>query len=189
MTTHQTLDPIEYLSLHVTMRSPRDMVRIWEDGDLAWDGPAVPYQRGPAWTRDQQIQLIASSLSGIPIPAIITNRRNWKTPGPVYVVIDGQQRLRTFAAWFKGNLPVPATWWKDGMYEQAFSTVDGPYVTYADLTVLGQRYFNNHASLAVAEGSLPTVQAEAEVYLRVNGYGTVQTDADLDRAARVARGE
>ncbi|GIH95282.1 DUF262 domain-containing protein [Planobispora siamensis] len=190
--THQTTAPIEHMSLQQTARSAESLIHMHNAGDLAWDPPHAPYQRGAVWTRDQQVQLIASGLAGIPIPAIIINRRDWAKCGPddpYYVVIDGQQRLRTFAAWYAGELAVPASWWQPDFVEGTRETDDGPYVTISDLTLVGRRYFGHRVILPVAEASVPTIQEEAEIYLRVNGYGTVQSDDDLDNAARIAAGE
>ncbi|MFC4897961.1 DUF262 domain-containing protein [Streptosporangium amethystogenes subsp. fukuiense] len=187
--THQTAGLIEHMSLNMTARTADGLIQMAKSGDLAWEGPHVPYQRGAVWTCDQQIQLIASALSGTPIPAIILNRRDWDACGPddpYYVVIDGQQRLRAFAAWYDGTLAVPASWWPANWVEQTRDTDDGPYVTFNDLTVVGRRFFSSRAIISVAEASVCGIRAEAEVYLRVNGYGTAQTDEDMANAARVA---
>ncbi|MFJ9520602.1 hypothetical protein ACIRPK_20410 [Kitasatospora sp. NPDC101801] len=63
---------------------------------------------------------------------------------------------------------------------------DGPYVTFEQLTKLGQRHFIDRASLQVAEAKPATLEEEAAIYLLVNGGGTPHTDADLDKGSRVA---
>jgi hypothetical protein len=54
------------------------------------------------------------------------------------------------------------------------------------LTRVAQRLFGNHAQLSVVEAKLPSLRAEAELYLLVNGGGTAQSDEDTARAATIA---
>ena len=66
---------------------------------------------------------------------------------------------------------------------------DGPYVTYLGLSLPGQRFMANNALLPLIEVKLPDLRAEAELYLLVNGGGIMQTDEDMERAARVVAEE
>jgi hypothetical protein len=190
MSTYQTVSPVAHISLSQSARAWGDLIHQIQRGDVSYD---TPYQRGDVWTEGQRIMLIHSILSGTPIPALIMNRRPQRmwfasdgTQLPLDVVIDGKQRLITVRAWLENQFAVPASWFPAGDVESAEATPDGPYVRYSGLTRRRQRFFEMSATVPVAEGSLSSVREEAEVYLRVNGSGTMQTAEDLDRAAQVA---
>ncbi|WP_407688242.1 DUF262 domain-containing protein [Mycobacterium sp. HUMS_1102779] len=57
-----------------------------------------PFQRGFVWTRPQMDRFIESLLLGYPIPGIVLVQQEDKS----YLVLDGQQRLKTLAAFYKG---------------------------------------------------------------------------------------
>lgn len=185
--TLQTRAPIERLNLNVTSRSARELARALTDGLMTVD---LPYQRGSVWSLGQRIGLVKSWLAGTPIPAIIVNDRSsatWKGPevraaGPVYAVIDGRQRLETAVAWFAGRFTVPASWFptadiKDGCRR---GTHDGDYVAFSGLIRDAQRHFAiGTAQLPMAEAKVATVEAEAEIFLRVNGGGVPQAAAHM----------
>lgn len=192
--TRQTAQPLQHMSLQATNRTAADLVHALQRGDLVVD---TPYQRGDVWTEDQRIGLINSWMLGLPVPAIITNNR--ATPGfirrnpgselgPVYAVIDGRQRMVTAIKWFTGDLAVPATWFKPDHIEATEDTEDGPYVRFTGLTVVGQRFSSSRAQLPMCEAAVYTIKEEAAIYVLVNGGGTPQTAADMDRAAQVAAG-
>ena len=190
MSTYQTASPVGYISLGQTARVWGDLIHQLQNGDISYD---TPYQRGDVWTEGQRIMLIHSVLSGTPIPSLILNRRPteaWFAADgsrlPVYAVIDGKQRMITVQAWLEDRLAVPASWFKAAEVEITEATADGPYVHYSGLSRRQQRFFEMAATVPVAEGSLSSVREEAEVYLRVNGSGTMQTAEDMDRAAQVA---
>lgn len=194
--THQTNSPIEHYSLGATNRFADFFARAVQSGDMLLD---TPYQRGDVWTTEQRIGLIRSWLMGVPIPAIVINDRMspfWEGKPPfdrrgegdgyIYAVIDGRQRIQTAIMWFGGELAVPASWFPAEHVENVEDTDDGPYVRFTGLTKVGRRFAESRASFPCVEGKLATVAEEAEVYLLVNGAGSPQTDADMDRAARVA---
>lgn len=180
--TRQTTTPLARVPMNTYNRAAEHLADQIRNGQIDLN---PPYQRGEVWTEDQQVALIFSLMSGLPIPTLILNQRETDPP---YAVIDGKQRLTAVAAWFGGELAVPASWFRDGMVATPVDTEDGPYVTFDGLTDLGQRYASRMV-LPVGEAMLPTVQAEAEVYLLVNGGGTPQSDADMANAARVADGK
>jgi hypothetical protein len=165
-----------------------------QDGDLDVN---PPYQRGSVWSEDQRVALMWSLLSGIPVPSIIVNDRHgqWWTDmdnydpdsptGPSYAVIDGKQRLLALAAWFCGDLAIPSSWISSGEVVVVEDTPDGPYVRSTGLTELGRR-MTERILLAVSEATVGSVQAEAQIYLLVNGAGTAQSEDDMANAARVA---
>lgn len=195
--TRQTATPLQHTNFSATNRSAREIARLVSNGDMTIN---APYQRGAIWTEDQQIALVRSWLTGVPIPAIIVNDRmtpGWRDANPrynivhdsSYAVVDGQQRIRAAIAWFEGDLAVPASWFPADVIEHLTDTEDGPYVLHRDL-IRAER--TNQAftfMLPMAEAKLTTVKAEAEAYLLVNGGGTPQTDSDMANAQRVAKGE
>jgi hypothetical protein len=194
--TLQTTAPIGHLSLKTTFPSARELVRLVGDGLMTAE---LPYQRRSVWTRRQRIALIGSWLSGTPIPAVIINDRDspgWYQAnggslgdGPCYAVIDGKQRIETAAAWFAGEFAVPASWFDRGDVTQAESTGDGAYVRYPGLSRGARtRFAVDIAHLPQATARVPTIEAEAAIYLRVNGAGTPQSAGDLARAAAIAAG-
>ncbi len=193
--TRQTSTPLQATSFTSTNRSARELVNLIREGDMTVN---ESYQRGDVWDLDQQIGLIRSWMTGVPIPAIVVNDRmgyGWTgTPpadpsGHAYACIDGRQRLGAAAAWFSGDLAVPASWFDAEDVLAAEDTGDGPYVRYTGLSRPAQLVAAFQWTIPVAEAKLPTVQAEAEVYLLVNGQGTPQTDADMANAQRVAEGK
>jgi hypothetical protein len=188
--TYQTNEPIEHLNLSPTARTIKGQFDLLMSGDMTAD---TPYQRGAVWTEEQRILLIKSIIAGTPIPALIIADRSssptWTVEDPYYAVIDGKQRLLTLKAWFTNTIAVPASWFTPEDVGSTIDTDDGPYVTYEGLSVVRRRWFNNIATIPVVECTAKSVQEEAEIYLRVNGAGTAQTTADLDRARHVARTE
>lgn len=54
-----------------------------------------PYQRRPVWKFNHRQLLLASVFNGMPMPAIILNRRNDQRKQYVYDVLDGKQRIET----------------------------------------------------------------------------------------------
>lgn len=169
------------------------MARLVVDGQLTLD---APYQRGSVWSLEQRRNLVRSWMLGLPIPALIVNRR-YREPfvHPAdgvrfeYAAIDGRQRLETAVAWFFGDLAVPASWFPAELVRELVQTDDGPYVTHAGLDPVGQRHTTNRFLIPVAEASVNTVAEEAVIFGLVHGAGVPQTGDDLERAARVARGD
>lgn len=195
--TRQTAAPLTKTHFTATNLAAREIARMVLSGDMTID---APYQRGEVWQEDQQVALVRSWLTGAPIPAIVVNNRMtasfvaansglWGGElGYAYSVVDGQQRVRAAVAWFEGDLAVPASWFSPEVVESTLDTDDGPYVRHRDL-IRGERTHQAFTfMLPMAEGQLPTIQAEAEAYLLVNGAGTPQTDADMSNAKRVVDG-
>jgi hypothetical protein len=197
--TRQTPAALSRLPLNTSNRHARWLVRQVEAGEIDIN---PPYQRGEAWTEDQRVALMRSLLSGVPVPTLIINERHhqgWadtaaydrNSPGGAgsYAVIDGKQRLLALAAWFSGDLAIPASWLPSEEVLVSEDTADGPYVRVSGLTDLGQRMTGQRILLPVSEARVSSVQEEAAIYLLVNGGGTPQTDSDMARAARIAGAE
>lgn len=194
--TRQTTEPLPDYRLSATNRTVRELVgTMFKEIDLN-----PPYQRGSVWTTDQRMALVKSWLMGVPIPAIILNDRSsnafaannpevapYTSTSPIWAVIDGKQRVETGKKWFGGHLAVPASWVDPEWIARPHPTSDGPYVTFDDLTPAARRMCGNRFMLAMVDARLPSVQAEAELYVLVNGGGTAQTPEDMANAARMAR--
>lgn len=193
--TRHTPKPIESLGLAMTNEPFSQLVSQWKRGTI---DPNPPYQRGQVWDLSQQIALVESALTGTPIPAIVTNRRGSGMARTRYV-IDGLQRLTAFRAFLDDEFMVPASWFHPrdvlrpfdlGALDPGIRKLyedDGVYVFHDGLSEYAQIIIDN-ITVPVAEGRFRTVEEEAAVYGRVNGYGTPQSLEDLERAARIAKG-
>jgi hypothetical protein len=193
MDTMQTAAPLVHRSLDATNRHARELARQVVEGHMTLD---APYQRGSVWTERQQRDLVRSWMLGLPVPAIVISRRyavktfdQGDSPAFEFAAIDGKQRLQAAIAWFFGDLAVPASWFDADDVEATVETDDGPYVRYADLVISRQRFITNRCLIPVAETTLGSIAAEAEVFGLLNGSGVPQTDDDMARAAAIAAGE
>lgn len=180
---------LRHRSINGTSRSLAELVRLVDQGGLLVD---TPYQRGDVWTLPQRVNLLKSLLMGVPVPAIVVNRRGgletWerlRADGDEtwYACIDGKQRITTMCMWLHGELAIPADWVPEDQIERL--NTDGT-VSYTGLTKAGQRY-QSRWPIPMAEGQLDTLEEEAEVYLLINRAGTAHTDAELAKAEGFAR--
>lgn len=191
MTTLQTSAPLVRQSLDATSRQVREVARLVVEGRLTLD---APYQRGSVWSVEQRRNLVRSWMLGLPVPALIVNRRfldGFVHPDGdrfEYAAIDGKQRLGTAVAWFFGELAVPASWFPAERVLETVDTDDGPYVKHSGLDVVGRRQTSNRFLIPVAEAAVRTVADEATIFGLVNGAGVAQSVEDLARAARVSEG-
>jgi hypothetical protein len=193
--SRQTAQPLPDYRLSASNKTAREVARNMVP--LMDMNP--PYQRGAVWTVDQQIALVKSWAMGVPVPAVILNDRDtpaWaEDMGPLdygaddvrtWAVVDGKQRIETAVAWYAGMLAVPASWFPTSHVEATVHTADGPYVVYTGLSRPWQRRLGTSCMLPVVEARLPSLRAEAELYLLVNGGGTGQSEEDMTRAVRIA---
>jgi hypothetical protein len=167
--------------------SLRELTNLVLEGDLNLN---APYQRGNVWTQEQRVNLLRSLLLGVPVAAIVLNRRGsntaWTESGdqPYYVAIDGKQRLTTGLMWFGGDLAIPTDWLRAEFLPADFCEST---VTFKNLVRAGQLWMARNFVIPIAEAQLPSVAAEAEVYGLINAAGTPQTEEDLARARALAR--
>jgi hypothetical protein len=172
--------PLQEFRLSVSALSAREFY-LREDDPNRWVLDA-PYQRGHVWSEARQQALLMSLFQGVPVGTIFVNRRSWDMEP--YYVVDGKQRISAIRAFQEGRLAVPAHWFNEGDVEAH----DDGMVRYSDLSRPLRLDFDGSV-LGVAESRLPSVEAEADLYLRVNFGGEPQTEADRDRAAKIAAGE
>src|ERR1044071_6477591 len=132
--------PLPDYRMHVQALSFREMVNNARSGALVLD---PPYQRGDVWTEEQRVNLIRSLLMGVPIPALIVNRRGgnsaWSEKyGDVgeawYACIDGKQRITTGVLWFTGYLFIPSSWLRPEFLPEEGV---GSLASYRDLSLPG----------------------------------------------------
>lgn len=154
-----------------------------------------PYQRGHVWTDEQRRALIKSWIMGIPVGAVILNKRDteeWRKNtgyeatgvGDVWGVVDGKQRIETARMWFNGEIRVPLSWFHESDVDDWADSLG--LVSYRGLALPMQRHQGTSWFLPVIEGTLPTPEAEAELFLLVNGGGTVQEPEVMERARKLA---
>jgi hypothetical protein len=73
------------------------------------------FQRGWVWKPAQASRLIDSFLLGLPVPEIFV----YKEPSSQkWILIDGQQRLRTICGFFEGKLPDDSNFYLRGLSSQ-----------------------------------------------------------------------
>lgn len=179
-------EPLVHRNMSATARSMRDLVNHIPRGELLLD---PPYQRGDVWTLEQRVRLVRSLLLGVPVAALVLNRRgsnaawtrNEGDPGDVwYACIDGKQRITTMQMWWNGEFAIPADWLEQRMLADGHRL---SRVTVRDLSDVGRRFMDNRCIIPVAEAQLSSLAEEAEVYGLINSAGTAQTTDDLARAA------
>lgn len=157
------------------------LVRRLKKGRLLAD---TPYQRGKVWDAKLQALLVRSVYKGIPLPSLYINDRDrWERPytSERWALIDGKQRLEAMRAWLDGELAVPAEWFTETAHRE------GEMVTLDDLDPIQRDFFEN-ATVPVAYSFVPSVEAEADLYLLINVNSVGQSDDDLERAYGVATG-
>ena len=85
------------------------------------------FQRGWVWKAVQASRLVDSFLLGLPVPPIFV----YKEPSSQkWIIIDGQQRLRTICGFFEGKLPDGGGFYLRGVSPQW----EGKYYTNLDET-------------------------------------------------------
>ena len=90
--------PIYTISSYPTDQTLEGLHLRWQRGEIEIPG----FQRGWVWKHAQASQLVESFLLGLPVPGIFLYREQ---PSQHYLVIDGQQRLRTIFGFIEGTLP------------------------------------------------------------------------------------
>jgi hypothetical protein len=62
-----------------------------------------PFQRNPVWTEKQKAYLIDTILHGYPIPELYMQEYTDAEGNDVYVIVDGQQRVRSCLEFIRGE--------------------------------------------------------------------------------------
>lgn len=129
------------------------------------------FQRGFVWSRPQMDKFIESLLLEYPIPGIILVQQADKR----YLVLDGQQRLRTLGAFYAGM--------HNGR-EFALSNVAERFktLTYATMSAEQKRTLGNtfiQATIVRTDGSPDSLDAVYQVFERLNSGGTQLTPHEI----------
>lgn len=138
-----------------------------EDETIATAG----FQRSFVWNRPQMDRFIESLLLGYPIPGIFLVRQTDKR----YLVLDGQQRLRTLQYFYKG------------MYQErsfALRNVADAFkdLTYDTLSDDLRRTLNNafiQATIVDTDGTPEKLNAVYQIFERLNSGGTQLTAHEI----------
>ncbi len=156
------------------------LVRRYKRGDIiipsfgGADDPSIEtagFQRRFVWRRPQMDRFIESLLLGYPIPGIFfvqqTDRR--------YLVLDGQQRIRTLASFYSGI--------HNGK-EFSLKNVAPKFqnLTYEQLDDETRRTLDNtfiQATIVKTDGSVPSLDAVYQIFERLNTGGTQLTPHEI----------
>lgn len=129
------------------------------------------FQRGFVWSRSQMDRFIESLLMGYPIPGIMLVQQQDKR----YLVLDGQQRLTTMQAFYRGV---------HGGREFALKNVSDRFrdLTYATLDAEQKRHLDNafiQATIVKTDGTPESLDAIYQVFERLNSGGTQLTPHEI----------
>lgn len=132
---------------------------------------AAGFQRNFVWRRPQMDKFVESLLLGFPVPGIVLVQQADKR----YLVLDGQQRLRTLANFYKGTFA-----------GQVFSlknvAKDFEGLTYESLSEDQRRTLNNtfiQAIIVKTDGTAASLDAVYQVFERLNSGGTQLTGHEI----------
>ena len=139
-----------------------------EDKELEVAG----FQRGFVWNRKQMDRFIESLLLGFPIPGLFLVRQQ---SDKRYLVLDGQQRLTTLQAFYRGV---------HGGKEFALLNVADEYqdLTYSTLPPALRRTIDNaflQATVVSTDGTDASLEAVYQIFERLNSGGTQLTPHEI----------
>lgn len=132
---------------------------------------AAGFQRNFVWRRAQMDKFIESLLLGFPIPGIVLVQQADKR----YLVLDGQQRLKTLASFYQGTYATQVFALKAVAPE-----LEG--LTYGTLSDAQRRTLNNtfiQAIIVKTDGSIASLDAVYQVFERLNSGGTQLTGHEI----------
>jgi hypothetical protein len=129
------------------------------------------FQRGFVWTRSQMDRFIETLLLGYPIPGIFLVKQQDRR----YLVLDGQQRLRTLQHFYAGV--------HDGR-EFVLRNVGDRFkgVSYKTLHEEQRRQLDNsyfQATIVDTDGSEQSLEAIYQIFERLNSGGTQLTPHEI----------
>ena len=123
------------------------------------------FQRDFVWSKSQADRFIESLLLGFPIPGIFLVQG----PENVYLVLDGQQRLRTLQAFYKGRL-------REAIFRLRYVQPDFRGLLYEDLDTDSRRRLDNsiiHATIVRQEEPSDDQSSIYQIFERLNTGGTL----------------
>ncbi|MER5350497.1 DUF262 domain-containing protein [Kitasatospora sp. NPDC002551] len=129
------------------------------------------FQRGFVWRRPQMDRFIESLLMGYPIPGIMLVQQVDRR----YLVLDGQQRLRTLGAFYSG-VHAGKVFALDNVAEEFKG------LTYETLLPEQRRQLDNtfiQATIVKTDGTSESLEAIYQVFERLNSGGTQLTPHEI----------
>ncbi len=154
----------------------------WTAGELL-----IPrFQRGYVWSQAQASKLIESFLVGLPVPGIFlyTERQSGK-----YLVVDGQQRLRSIFYYFEGYFGEEREDAKRTVFRLTGLAEDSPYAgkSYAELLDTDEeaaRRFRNSVLRAFVVRQLDPQDDTSvfHIFERLNTGGTLAVGQEVRNA-------
>jgi hypothetical protein len=129
------------------------------------DSDIVGFQRGFVWTKSQCDRFIESLLLGFPVPGIFLVQGS----EGVYLVLDGQQRLRTLQAFYKQSL-------RDRTFRLQYVQDDFQGLSYDALQPDVRRRLDNsiiHATIVKQEIPSEDQSGIYMIFERLNTGGTL----------------
>jgi Protein of unknown function DUF262 len=129
------------------------------------------FQRSFVWKRTQMDRFIESLLLGYPIPGIFLVQQADRR----YLVLDGQQRLKTLTDFYGG---------KHASEPFLLQAVGNAFrgLTYATLSDEQRRQLDNtfiQATIVRTDGSRPSLEAVYQIFERLNSGGTQLTAHEI----------
>jgi hypothetical protein len=129
------------------------------------------FQRSFVWRRPQMDRFIESLLLGYPIPAIMLVQQ----PDKRYLVLDGQQRLRTMQFYFHGlpnGEPFALSNVADQFKDLTYRTLSEPQRRTLDNTFI-------QTTIVRTDGTPASLEAIYQVFERLNSGGTQLTPHEI----------
>jgi hypothetical protein len=168
--------PVSYMGADFDVEG---LVRRLKKGDIVipsfgYEGEPIDvagFQRAFVWTRSQMDRFIESLLLGFPIPGIMLVQQ----PDKKYLVLDGQQRLRTLAAFYEGVYAG-----KEFALQNVSKLFKG--LTYRTLEPDLRRQLDNtfiQATIVRTDGTPSSREAIYQVFERLNSGGTQLTPHEI----------
>lgn len=129
------------------------------------------FQRGFVWNKPQMDRFIESLLLGYPIPGILLVRQ----PDKRYLILDGQQRLRTLQRFYEGTH-------QDRPFVLQNVSRGFRGLRYSNLTEEQRRTIDNtyiNATIVDTDGSPESQEAIYQIFERLNSGGTQLTAHEI----------
>lgn len=129
------------------------------------------FQRSFVWTRPQMDRFIESLLLGFPVPGIMLVQQSDKR----YLVLDGQQRLRTLEAFYNGMHRK-----REFSLENVAEEFKG--LTYKTLEPQQKRVLDNsfiQATIVKTDGTAESRESVYQIFERLNSGGTQLTPHEI----------
>jgi hypothetical protein len=141
--------------------------------DSSEDSPIATerFQRGFVWRKPQMDRFIESLLLGYPIPGIFLVQQSDR----IYLVLDGQQRLRTLAEFYSGvhdKKVFSLQYVAQKFVGLTYKTLPPEYKRTVDSTFI-------QATIVETDGSVRSLDAVYQVFERLNSGGTQLTPHEI----------